>query len=627
MDIAHFGSKISSSFSQSNFLSLNHGVSLRDQLQVSGQFDLNKPQFEGGNSLSNQVQGLSQNGEALSGPAMSEGASATHMAGLQRLFGDNTATFSGSQITASSTPVSSSVSQTLPLSSAQPSALNVNGSAFGQQVDAAPAVAHMNDLSQAATPAQNVSYNVDQMSKSAADSTTSASKFGPSGAVSDHLGAKTIADAKLSTFKPSMGTVDSGTGYDASYLQQQQPVSSTSNLEGLKAKALTLNDVKHSATSSVHAKPTAPSHSAAKPSIDHIGHYNPANGHQVASHSSVMDSIAHRVTHKVDYNPQPKTVTEPVNHAPGTQSAEGSSAAGADQQEIAQAAGADAQQAAPTAPSTYTIRAGDCLWNIAKDHLGNATRWSEIYKMNSDVIGANPSLIHPGTNLNLPGSGHEIASGLDAGTYSSESGDNLWNISKHYLGDGTKWTELYKANADVVGSNPNLIFPGQELHIPGAEGAAETVAQAPGASVQQIAANTAQSAPTSAAPSADFGSPAATDASAAALRQRPARKSGRRRRCCRANNTCRSIISTKRSGSTERITRRRSTACRTRSRSRRHSAGAAYSRRAFTAIHFQARHNSQLVTGTRPLSIPAQSKITFKSKASALQLHMVRCAV
>ncbi|MCX5399159.1 transglycosylase family protein [Streptomyces sp. NBC_00102] len=50
------------------------------------------------------------------------------------------------------------------------------------------------------------------------------------------------------------------------------------------------------------------------------------------------------------------------------------------------------------------------------------------------------------------------------GTYTVQSGDNLWAIAdSQNLSDG--WTELYQANEDVIGSNPDLILPGQELDL------------------------------------------------------------------------------------------------------------------------------------------------------------------
>ena len=39
-----------------------------------------------------------------------------------------------------------------------------------------------------------------------------------------------------------------------------------------------------------------------------------------------------------------------------------------------------------TQNSTYTIKSGDCLWNIAKSQLGDGSRWKEIYEANKTVI-------------------------------------------------------------------------------------------------------------------------------------------------------------------------------------------------------------------------------------------------
>ena len=51
-------------------------------------------------------------------------------------------------------------------------------------------------------------------------------------------------------------------------------------------------------------------------------------------------------------------------------------------------------------------------------------------------------------------------------TYTVKSGDCLWNIAKKYYGDGAEYTKIYNANKNVIGGNPNLIYPGQVLSIP-----------------------------------------------------------------------------------------------------------------------------------------------------------------
>ena len=52
--------------------------------------------------------------------------------------------------------------------------------------------------------------------------------------------------------------------------------------------------------------------------------------------------------------------------------------------------------------NTYTVQRNDCLWNIAKACTGDGSRWSELYNLNKGVIGSNPNLIYPGQVLTLP---------------------------------------------------------------------------------------------------------------------------------------------------------------------------------------------------------------------------------
>jgi hypothetical protein len=45
-------------------------------------------------------------------------------------------------------------------------------------------------------------------------------------------------------------------------------------------------------------------------------------------------------------------------------------------------------------------------------------------------------------------------------------GDTLWDIARKVYGDPTRWPEIYAANTAIIGSDPDLIFPGQVLRIP-----------------------------------------------------------------------------------------------------------------------------------------------------------------
>lgn len=50
--------------------------------------------------------------------------------------------------------------------------------------------------------------------------------------------------------------------------------------------------------------------------------------------------------------------------------------------------------------------------------------------------------------------------------YTVKPGDCLWNIAKAIYGKGSDYTKIYNANKGVIGSNPNLIYAGQVFTIP-----------------------------------------------------------------------------------------------------------------------------------------------------------------
>ena len=63
------------------------------------------------------------------------------------------------------------------------------------------------------------------------------------------------------------------------------------------------------------------------------------------------------------------------------------------------------------ASAAVVVAAGDTLWDLAADTLPATAddadiqrRWREIYRANRDVVGADPDLIRPGQRLSLPDS-------------------------------------------------------------------------------------------------------------------------------------------------------------------------------------------------------------------------------
>lgn len=49
--------------------------------------------------------------------------------------------------------------------------------------------------------------------------------------------------------------------------------------------------------------------------------------------------------------------------------------------------------------------------------------------------------------------------------YTIKSGDTLWAIASKFLGNGSKYPEIFEANREVI-EDPDKIFPGQKIRIP-----------------------------------------------------------------------------------------------------------------------------------------------------------------
>lgn len=77
---------------------------------------------------------------------------------------------------------------------------------------------------------------------------------------------------------------------------------------------------------------------------------------------------------------------------------------------------------------------------------------------------------------------------VDAGAHRVVTGDTLWDLAGSYLRDPFQWTRIYEANRSRI-TNPDLIYPDQELVIPSVDAAAalEAPAEVPAPVVEETA--------------------------------------------------------------------------------------------------------------------------------------------
>ena len=54
-------------------------------------------------------------------------------------------------------------------------------------------------------------------------------------------------------------------------------------------------------------------------------------------------------------------------------------------------------------PKQYTVKSGDCLWNIAKQYYGNGAQYKKLVDANQQIFSKrSPNLIYAGDVLTIP---------------------------------------------------------------------------------------------------------------------------------------------------------------------------------------------------------------------------------
>lgn len=111
----------------------------------------------------------------------------------------------------------------------------------------------------------------------------------------------------------------------------------------------------------------------------------------------------------------------------------------------------------------YVVQPGDSLWSLAEKKYGDGMWHVYLAGVNGLEVG---SWLEVGQQLKIPD--FDQVAGvpqLEADQYLVQPGDSLWWIAQEQFGDGGQWVDIYEVNVEVVGNNPDLIYPKMVLNI------------------------------------------------------------------------------------------------------------------------------------------------------------------
>lgn len=116
---------------------------------------------------------------------------------------------------------------------------------------------------------------------------------------------------------------------------------------------------------------------------------------------------------------------------------------------------------APTAPAAATGSIADLAAAVIRGEFGNGPD-------RVAALGANYDAVQAEVNRILGGGGSAPAPAAPTGGGTQHvvvPGDTLWDISAAYLGDGSRYMEIFNAS-NFSSGNPALIYPGEIAIIP-----------------------------------------------------------------------------------------------------------------------------------------------------------------
>jgi nucleoid-associated protein YgaU len=132
----------------------------------------------------------------------------------------------------------------------------------------------------------------------------------------------------------------------------------------------------------------------------------------------------------------------------------------------------------------YVVKSGDTPATIAREYLGDVSRWTEIARVNP---GLEARSLKVGQTLRLPEGATPRAAGAQVATTGKKptaapgvpaasgeplavhrvgQGDTLYKLARKYYGDASHWKLIQDANPTLVGNGVSALRLDSELIIP-----------------------------------------------------------------------------------------------------------------------------------------------------------------